>query len=105
MNASANDCDASLVQSSESEFELDTEIESGRSTLHRTLVPEAKTNRNEYIWRRMDAADIDALYTDAAYPNPFYGANCRANKSILNAIFWQMHSHFQIIEQEIKQFL
>ena len=120
MHASANVCDASLVPSSECEYEVDTEIERGRSTPHKTPVLEAKTNGNEYIWRKVNAADVDALYTDAAYPNPSDGiaspvdyfipfcenpdgSNCRANKSILNAMFWQMHSHFQFNEQESKQ--
>ena len=41
----ASDCDASLEQNSESEFELDAEIDSDRSIPHEIPVPEAKTNK------------------------------------------------------------
>ena len=106
----ASNCDASLEQNSESEFELDAEIGSDRSIPHEIPVPEAKVNKKEYIWKRMNAADGDASYTGAAYPNPpddipppveyfhsFWeksdGSKCRANKSLLSALFWQMHSN------------
>ena len=116
----STDFDASLVQSSDSEFELDAEIESDRSTPHKTPVPEAKTNRNEYIWRRMNVADIDASYTGSAYPIPpddipspveyfhsFFGKNLMEVLAEQTNLYSMQCSGkcIQTNEQEIEQFI
>ena len=115
-----SDGDASLEQNSESEFELDAEIDSDRSIPHEIPVPEAKTNKKEYKWKRMNAADVDASYTGAAFPNPpddipppveyfhsFFGKNLMAVIAEQTNLYPVQCSGkcIQTNEQEIEQFI